>query len=301
MRRIDFTQSPALAVVAVGILREQRLTIGDMEPAFVEPDRDPLSGESSLGVQVKPLNADVPPKGNDALELHAADRPLRGRVGCLLSKYATYHVSRSKLKRALLAGMRQGKDHRGLESRGHYGRPRIADMLSIDERPDEVAERKIPGHWEGDLVIGKGAKSAMGTLVERTSRFTMLVPLPHGRSAESTCTAIAAKVTELPATLRRSLTWDQGTELADHKRFTVDTGVAVFFAHHRSPWERGTNENTNGLLRQYIPKGTVVPTDGETLDAVADRLNGRPRRTLGRKTPAEAFSQLLESPVASTG
>lgn len=174
-------------------------------------------------------------------------------------------------------------------------------MVSIDERPDEVADRKIPGHWEGDLMIGKGAHSAVGTLVERTTRFTMLVPLPNGRSADAARTAIAATITTLPLALRRSLTWDQGTELAQHRQFTVDTSVTVYFAHHRSPWERGTNENTNGLLRQYIPKGTVVPTDAGTLEGIASQLNGRPRRTLGWKTPTEAFYQLIDAAVASTG
>ncbi len=211
-----------------------------------------------------------------------------------------YLLPKGELKRAVRAGMRQGREHRGLERRGHYGRHRIADMVSIDERPDEVAERKVPGHWEGDLIIGKGAHSALGTLVERTTRFTLLVPLPNGRSAESARTAIAATVVTLPSALRRSLTWDQGTEMAQHRQFTVDTGVAVYFAHHRSPWERGTNENTNGLVRQYIPKGTVVPTDVGTLEGIARQLNGRPRRTLGWQTPAEAFSQLLEAPVATT-
>ncbi len=212
-----------------------------------------------------------------------------------------YLLPKGELKRSLLAGLRQGKEHRGLERRGHYGRPRIADMVSIDERPAEVADRQVPGHWEGDLMIGKGAHSAVGTLVERTTRFTMLVPLPQGRAAEPTRLAIAGTIATLPTSLRQSLTWDQGTELAQHQQFTVDTGVAVYFAHPRSPWERGTNENTNGLLRQYLPSASVMPSDPATLQAIAARLNGRPRRTLGWRTPAEAFSQLLESPVAPTG
>ncbi|HVC76911.1 MAG TPA: IS30 family transposase [Candidatus Micrarchaeaceae archaeon] len=212
-----------------------------------------------------------------------------------------YLLPKGELKRALMAGMRQAKDRRGVERRGHYGRHRIADMVSIDERPAEVADRRVPGHWEGDLMIGQGAHSAVGTLVERTTRFTMLVPLPHGRAAETTRLAIAETITTLPAALRHTLTWDQGTELAQHRQFSIDTGVAVYFAHHRSPWERGTNENTNGLLRQYLPKQSVMPHDTATLQAVAATLNGRPRRTLGWRTPAEAFSQLLESPVAPTG
>jgi transposase, IS30 family len=212
-----------------------------------------------------------------------------------------YLLPKGELKRTLLAGMRQGKDRRGLERRGHYGRHRIADMVSIDERPAEVADRKVPGHWEGDLMIGMGAHSAVGTLVERTTRFTMLVPLPHGRAAETTRLAIAETIGTLSAAVRQTLTWDQGTELAQHRQFSIDTGVAVYFAHHRSPWERGTNENTNGLLRQYLPRSSVMPHDPATLQAIAALLNGRPRRTLEWRTPAEAFSQLLESPVASTG
>lgn len=212
-----------------------------------------------------------------------------------------YLLPKGELKRSLLAGLRQGKEHRGLERRGHYGRHRIADMVSIDERPAEVADRKVPGHWEGDLMVGKGAHSAVGTLVERTTRFTMLVPLPRGRAAEPTRLAIAETIVTLPTSLRQSLTWDQGTELAQHRQFTIDTGVAVYFAHPRSPWERGTNENTNGLLRQYLPSASVMPSDPATLQDIAARLNGRPRRTLGWRTPAEAFSQLLESPGATTG
>ena len=174
-------------------------------------------------------------------------------------------------------------------------------MVSIDERPAEVADRKVPGHWEGDFMISKGVHSALGTLVERTTRFTMLVPLPQGCAAEPTRVAIAETIVTLPTSLRQSLTCDQGTELAQHRQFTVDTGVAVYFAHPRSPWERGTNENTNGLLRQYLPAVLVMPSDPATLQTIAVELNGRPRRTLGWRTPAEAFSQLLESPVAPTG
>jgi IS30 family transposase len=211
-----------------------------------------------------------------------------------------YLLPKGGLKDQLLAGMRQGKHRRGAQRPGHYGRARIANILSIDERPDEIAERKVPGHWEGDLLVGKRL-TCVGTLVERTTRLTLLVPLPDGRSGEATRTAVAATITELPEALRKSLTWDQGSEMAQHQQFTVDTGVTVYFAHPRSPWERGTNENTNGLLRQYLPRSEPIPNDPTQLREIAAWLNGRPRRTLGWKTPAEAFSQLLDDPVASTG
>jgi|TARA_R110002049_G_C8972428_1_gene547641 IS30 family transposase len=180
----------------------------------------------------------------------------------------------------------------------------------ISERPAEAADRAVPGHWEGDLLIGQNS-SAIGTLVERSSRFTLLLHLPPmachepgarlkhgpataGHGAEAVRNAIAAKITALPAQLAKSLTWDQGTEMAQHLQLRIETGLAIYFCDPRSPWQRGTNENTNGLLRQYFPKGTDINryTDRE-LDAVAATLNSRPRKTLGWKTPAEALADLL--------
>ncbi len=191
----------------------------------------------------------------------------------------------------------------------------------IGERPAEVADRAVPGHWEGDLILGLGG-SAIGTLVERTTRFTMLLHLPPmdghgcgprakngpalaGHGAEAVRDAIAREITTLPEQLRRSLTWDQGAEMSQHVQLKIDTGVAIYFCDPRSPWQRGTNENTNGLLRQYFPKGTDLGAHGaEDLKAVAVTLNGRPRKTLGWKTPAEAVDELLQSGqagVATTG
>ena len=165
-------------------------------------------------------------------------------------------------------------------------------MVHVSERPAEAEDRAVPGHWEGDLVFGT-ANSAMATLVERHSRFVMLVGLPDGHTADVVADALSTKITELPDQLRRSLTWDQGKEMARHARFTVETGVPVYFCDPHSPWQRGSNENTNGLLRQYFPKRRPLPLDQAALDAVADELNGRPRQTLGWETPSQALDQAL--------
>lgn len=202
---------------------------------------------------------------------------------------------RSELTRCLRTG-RAHRRHRGWgqsESRGQ-----IADMVLISDRPAEIEDRAVPGHWEGDLLIGRGQKSAIGTLVERRTRYLMLFSLPHGRSAAAVRDAVARRIVTLPAELRRSLTWDRGKEMAEHVAFTVDTGVQVYFCDPHSPWQRGSNENTNGLLRQYFPRGTDLSVhDQDHLDAVARELNGRPRQTLGWLKPSEAFAEV----VASTG
>jgi IS30 family transposase len=173
---------------------------------------------------------------------------------------------------------------------GRGGRPGI---LNISERPAEAVDRAVPGHWEGDLVFGK-RMSPVATLVERSTRFVMLVGLPGGHKADLVAEALAAKITTLPAALTRTLTWDQGHEMAEHIRFTQETGIEVYFCDPRSPWQRGSNENTNGLLRQYLPRTldfrTLTQAD---FDTIADKLNGRPRQTLGFKTPSQALAEVL--------
>jgi IS30 family transposase len=203
-----------------------------------------------------------------------------------------YVQTRGALRRELTACLRSGRKQR--RARGtRFGGP-LPDMVSISERPAEIEDRAVPGHWEGDLLIGKASRCAIATLVERQTRFTMLVELSGGRTAASVRDALAKSIQRLPERLRRSLTWDQGKEMAEHTRFTIDSGVEVYFCDPSSPWQRGSNENTNGLLRQYFPKGTdLTAYDQQALDAVADELNGRPRQTLGWMKPSEAFDQLL--------
>jgi IS30 family transposase len=225
---------------------------------------------------------------------------------------ALYVQGRGALRRDLAACLRTGRALRVPRARSQgRGKTFISPEIMISERPAEAADRAVPGHWEGDLILGLGS-SAIGTLVERTTRFTMLLHLPRmtghdqprikngpalaGHGAEAVRDAIAASITTLPDQLRRSLTWDQGAEMAQHAQLRVDIGLAIYFCDPHSPWQRGTNENTNGLLRQYFPKGTDLSThSADDLAAVAAALNRRPRKTLGWRTPAEALDDLLRS------
>ena len=203
-----------------------------------------------------------------------------------------YAQPKGELKKSGIV-LRTGHEQRKPRGRAKTTGAKIVGMTSIDDRPAEVAGRQVPGHWEGDLVIGKGGKSAMGTLVERVSRFLCLVALPDGHDADSVKEALFGAVKDLPAHLRKSLTWDQGTEMARHAALTVAADLPVYFAHAHSPWERGTNENTNGLIREYFPKGTEITGDTDYLWAVADSLNDRPRAILGFRKPKEVFAELL--------
>lgn len=236
---------------------------------------------------------------------------------------ALYIQGRGALKRELSACLRSGRALRLPRERARSrGKAFVGDALMISDRPADVGDRAVPGHWEGDLILGLGS-SAIGTLVERTTRFTMLLHLPrmegHGKAksikngpalaghgAEAVRDAIVGTIMELPAHLRRSVTWDQGAEMAQHAQLRMDTGLDVYFCDPQSPWQRGSNENTNGLLRQYFPKGTDLSQhSADELNAVAHALNTRPRKTLGWQTPAEALDRLLkmdkDEGVAATG
>ena len=210
-----------------------------------------------------------------------------------------YLQARGELRTQLRLALRSGRTRRVSHSRTSQVRGRIVDMVNISERPKEADDRAVPGFWEGDLIIGKGGKSQIATLVERTTRFTMLVRIPYDRTAERVAILLAEKMRTLPDVLKNSVTWDQGKELARHKDFTIKSGIPVYFCDPHSPWQRGTNENTNGLLRQYFPKGTDLSLHGDAeLDRVAKELNGRPRQTLGWKTPEEKLMEILsEGPV----
>ena len=234
---------------------------------------------------------------------------------------ALFVQGRGALRRELTACLRTGRALRMPRARTRRrGKNFVSSEIMISQRPAEVADRAVPGHWEGDLILGLGS-SAIGTLVERTTRFTMLLHLPRmtghgkkarvkngpalaGHGAEAVCHAITRTITTLPEQLRRSLTWDQGAEMAQHARLKIDAGLQVYFCDPQSPWQRATNENTNGLLRQYFPKGTDLSGhSADEIAAVAAALNTRPRKTLKWKTPAEALDELLRSankPVATT-
>jgi len=229
----------------------------------------------------------------------AVDHPgdLEMRVSHETIYKSLFVQARGALRKELTVCLRTGRAQRRPHMRTEYsGAGRLQNMVLISERPAEAADRAVPGHWEGDLIIGKGGRSAIGTLVERSTRFVMLVHLPHGRTAEDVRVALTRKISTLPGELRRSLTWDQGKEMAEHVRFSMDSKMDVFFCDPHSPWQRGSNENTNGLLRQYFPKNTDLSLHSAAhLNAVARQLNNRPRQTLNWMKPSEVFCRTVAS------
>lgn len=225
---------------------------------------------------------------------HPDDQSMRVSVETIYQ--ALYFQARGGLKREVQAVIRSGRTRRKPRRDPQRRTPRFIDpMIMISDRPADVEDRAVPGHWEGDLIIGANSRSAIATLVERSTRYTMLVHLPGGaHDAETVRDGLVATIQTLPAHLRGSLTWDQGSEMARHKQFSMATGMPVYFCDPASPWQRGSNENTNGLLRQYFPKGTDLSVHSpEDLEHVAQELNGRPRKTLDWNTPAERLRDLL--------
>ena len=212
---------------------------------------------------------------------------------------SVYVQGRGALRRELAVCLRTGRALRRPRRRAGERRGRIPGMVMISERPAEAEDRAVPGHWEGDLIMGARNASAIGTLVERSTRFVMLLHLPHGHDPASVAAAMTAAASGLPSALRRSLTWDQGREMLGHRQITLATDLQIYFCDPHSPWQRGSNENTNGLLRQYFPRGTSLKVHSKQhLDAVAAELNARPRKTLGWKTPAQALEEVLAAAAA---
>ena len=247
-------------------------------------------------VQARLLRRDSPEQITHRLKMEFPDEP-EMRVSHETIYQSLYVQGRGALRRDLHQRLRTGRAVRKPRRRADQRRERFAGMVMISERPPEVEDRAVPGHWEGDLILGSTASgSAVGTLVERTTRFVLLLHLPGGHTADIVQEAMVTKIAALPEQLRLSLTWDQGIEMANHAQIAEATGLDIYFCDPHSPWQRGTNENTNGLLRQYLPKSTDLSFYGPgMLDNIAAELNGRPRKTLGWDTPAEAMAALLSA------
>jgi IS30 family transposase len=264
-----------------------------------KPAKLAVSGELREWVQRKLELNWSPEQVSAALKAEFPGRP-EMRVSPETIYQSIYVQGRGALRRDLAARLRTGRAlRRPRRPEGGERRGKIPGMVMISERPAEAADRAVPGHWEGDLIIGRAGKSAIGTLVERSTRFVLLLHLPDGHGADQVAEAMSQAAAGLPAALRRSLAWDQGREMAAHARITMAAGLPVYFCDPHSPWQRGSNENTNGLLRQYFPKGTDLSVHSrERLQAVADELNGRPRKTLGWQAPAGALAEFLDSQAA---
>jgi transposase, IS30 family len=253
------------------------------------------NGELHRWVQRKLKKNWSPEQISARLAVDFPDRP-EMRVSHETIYQALYVQGRGALRRELTVHLRTGRALRKPRRTEGERRGKIPDMVLIADRPPEADDRAVPGHWEGDQIAGRAGKSQIGTLVERTTRYTMLVPMPGGKGAVPFAAAVIPVIADLPGSLRRSLTWDQGKEMALHKQISIAAGIDIYFCDPHSPWQRPTNENTNGLLRQYFPKGTDLSVhSARHLQDVADELNGRPRKVLGWKTPAEAMAALLDS------
>lgn len=238
--------------------------------------------------------------GDPTVALMPASLPAEGATVSHEAIYRwIYALPKGELARSgimLRSKRRTRRPRRALGERG----ARIVGMTSIDARPADAVDRRVPGHWEGDLIIGAAGATAAATLVERTSRFTVILGLPEGKNAAALADTLIETVTGMPQLVLGSLTWDQGTEMARHAALTTATKLPVYFADPHSPWQRPTNENTNGLIREYLPKGTAITAHQPYLTAIADELNDRPRAVLGYYTPREVYQRLLNDGVAST-
>jgi len=276
------------------VLAQQQATESARRPKVARLVADPVLREQVQDGLTKKWS---PEQISARLVLEYPDN-LEMRVSHETIYQSIYVQGRGALKRELATCLRTGRALRKPRRRAAARRPRgpgrIADMVNIADRPAEADDRAVLGHWEGDLITGAGNRSAIGTVVERATRYVMLLHLPHRHDAVSVRDAIIKAIQAMPEQLRQTLTWDQGKELAHHREITIATDMAVYFCDPHSPWQRGTNENTNGLLRQYFPKGTDLSQHSATdLAAVAAQLNDRPRKTLAWRTPAETFHKLL--------
>ena len=284
-------------VGGVGGRPSYRATQADDRAAIAacRPKRSKLSSNPRLRREVDRMLVErfSPQQISARLKVEFPDDP-ELRIAAETIYQSLYIQSRGRLRKDLTSYLRSGRSARRPHGKG-AGRGKIKDMVLISQRPAEIEDRAVPGHWEGDLIVGKSNRSFIGTLVERHTRYVMLTYLGNDSRTLTVTNAIAEQIQQLPEQLRRSLTWDQGSEMAAHAKFTVATGVDVYFCDPHSPWQRGSNENTNGLLRQYFPKGTDLAAHTQTdLDNVAAQLNRRPRQTLDWQTPAEKMTQLLQ-------
>lgn len=263
-----------------------------------KPTKVAMRGALRRAVQQRLVRRWSPEQISRSLRRDFPDRP-EMQVSHETIYQSLYVQSRGALRRELAACLRTGRALRRPKRCADSRRGHIPGMVMISERPAEASDRAVPGHWEGDLIIGEDTGSAIGTLVERTTRFTLLVHLPKGHGALAVRDGLLRTIKTLPLQLRRSLTWDQGSELARHAEITLASGLAIYFCDPHSPWQRGSNENTNGLLRQYFPKSTDLSVHtAARLAAVAAELNGRPRKTLGWRSPSEALNELLVATAA---